>query len=106
VVVEALPRLAGNIGSVSIRLRTEQYVLKNPDLNIATTRTTVNTGALAFVVYLVQRFTDVEVDVTDPVVLAVAPFAVGLFYRVSRFLAAKYPSLVRVLFGYGETPIY
>jgi hypothetical protein len=84
----------------------EQFAVKSPDLNIATTRTAVNSGALAFVVYLVQRFTDIEIDVTDPVVLAVAPFAIGLFYRLSRLITKKYPALVKVLFGYGEDPHY
>jgi len=43
---------------------------------------------------------------TDPVVLTVAPFAIGLFYRLSRLIAKKYPALVKVLFGYGEDPHY
>ena len=90
----------------TLKTKTAQVVLRNPDRNIATLRTGVNVGWISAATYIAQRFFNVTIDPTDPVVLVVAPAVVAFGYRVSAWAADRWPNLARVLFGYGTTPTY
>lgn len=90
----------------TIKAKTTQAVLRNPDRNIATVRTGVNVGWIAAVAYIAQRFFNVTIDPADPVVLVVAPAVVAFGYRLSAWASDRWPEAGRVLFGYGTTPTY
>lgn len=77
------------------------------NLNVATVRTTVQTVVLTAVVAVIAKLTDWQVEVDDllPYVPLLAPVA-AVFYRASRWLTARYPSLGWVLFGSGKEPEY
>jgi hypothetical protein len=90
----------------TIKTKTAQAVLANPDRNIATVRTGVNVAWVAAAAYVAQRFFDVTIDPTDPVVLVVVPAVVAFVYRLSAWASNRWPTLARVLFGYGTTPTY
>lgn len=77
------------------------------NLNTATVRTTVNMLVLTALVSLVARYTGWNVRVEDllPYLPALAPVA-AVFYRLSRFLTHRYPSLGWILFGSGKEPEY
>jgi hypothetical protein len=74
--------------------------------HIATKRTAINSTVIAGVVYLVQRFTSIELDTTDPLILIGVPFVVGIGYRTSRFLSDRFPALAVILFGDNTKPSY
>lgn len=73
---------------------------------IATKRTAVNSTVIAAIVYLAQRFTSIEIDAADPLVLVGVPIVVGIGYRASRFLSDRFPALAVILFGDTSTPSY
>jgi hypothetical protein len=72
----------------------------------ATKRTTVNAAVIGAVAYFFQRFTGTELDMTDPLILVGLPLVIGIGYRASRYLAARFPVLAVVLFGDAATPDY
>jgi hypothetical protein len=90
----------------TMKTKTAQVVLRNPDRNIATLRTGVNVGWIAAAVYVAQRYFNVTIDPADPVVLAVVPAVVAFGYRLSAWASDRWPEAGRVLFGYGTTPTY
>lgn len=73
---------------------------------IATKRTTVNAAVIGGIVYLAQRIFGVEIDPTDPLILLGVPVVVGIGYRASRWLTARFPALAVILFGDSATPDY
>ena len=73
---------------------------------IATKRTTWNAAALTIVVFVAEQLTERDIDVSNPILLLVVPAAVGVFYRTSRELSARFPALGRVLFGDATEPRY
>ena len=90
----------------TIKTKAHQAVLANPDVNVATARTTTNTAFIGAVAYLIQRFTGTTIDTTDPLILIGVPVVVGIGYRASRAVTNRWPVFGTVLFGYDETPTY
>ena len=88
--------------SESIRGR----VLADLDNNVATVRTGFNAGIIGVAAYVAQRFFNVSIDTTDPLILVAAPAVIAFGYRVSKFLSARFPKLANVLFGIGAAPVY
>ena len=76
------------------------------NVNIATTRTTVNAAVIGAVVYCANRFFGVTIDPADPVILVAAPVVIGVGYRLSVYLADRFPQLAHILFGKTQTPDY
>ncbi len=82
------------------------------DVKVATRRTTQNATVLsvvtAIVVYLFNRFSPFgyDIDPGNPYVLIAVPFIVGIGYRASRELDARFPWIGRVLFGNDTDPEY
>ena len=74
---------------------------------IATVRTGWNAGVLALVLALVRRVFGFEVSVELVELFApVLAVVVAIFYRASRVLADRYPTLGYVLFGSPQSPTY
>ena len=74
--------------------------------NVGTVRTTANAFVIIVIVWLISKVTSQTVDPSDPLVLIGAPAVIGFGYRLSRFIAAKWPSVAWLLFGIGTPPNY
>lgn len=76
------------------------------DASVATTRTTVNSTVAALFALVLSNLFGWEISVSDPVYLALVGFGVPVFYRLSLWASAKWPTVGYVLFGTGKTPTY
>ncbi len=74
--------------------------------NIGAVRTTVNAFAVSVAVWVVAQFTDKIIDPSNPLILVGVPLVLGIGYRLSRVVTAKWPSLGWVFFGIGKPPAY
>jgi len=74
--------------------------------NTGTIRVGTNTAVIASSVWVIEQFTDLDVDATNPLFIAGAAAVVMFGYRLSRFVAAVKPGLAWVLFGIGDAPKY
>lgn len=74
--------------------------------NTGSVRTAVNVGWLAAIAWALDRFTQVEVDVSDPTFVAVAVVVAGVFYRLSRVISDRWKWVGYVLFGINTPPQY
>ena len=74
--------------------------------NTGTIRVTVNAAIATSVVWAVDRFTDLEVDVSDPRVILGAGAVMAFGYRLSRFVSGRWPGAAWLLFGIGAEPSY
>lgn len=74
--------------------------------NIATVRTGWNTTIVIGIAGAISRYTDVDLNVEDPLVVAVLGGAVVVFYRLSRVVADRYTWVGYVLFGNARPPAY
>lgn len=81
--------------------------LTGSDENIASTRTTVNTAVIAVIVMLANQIFGWELTVEQ--LLPFMPVIVPAYFfvvRVSYYLAERFPTLGRVLFGITAKPLY
>ena len=76
------------------------------DIQIATTRTGVNTGVLAVLAFSMFHLFGWEVDVADPVFIVLSGAGVPVFYRLSLVLCELWPPFGYILFGVRRGPAY
>jgi hypothetical protein len=74
--------------------------------NTGAIRVGINAAVTAVAVFVVGRFTDQTVDVTHPLFIFGTGAVVGFGYRLSRYLAHRFPKLAWILFGTGTEPTY
>lgn len=74
--------------------------------NVGTVRTAWNTTILLAIAGAVSRYTDIDLDVEDPLVVAAIGAALAVFYRASRLLADNYSWIGYLLFGTPRVPGY
>lgn len=74
--------------------------------NVGTVRTGWNVTIVLIAAGLISRYTDLELDVEDPIVVAVLGGAVTVFYRLSRVISDRYKWIGYVLFGSPRIPAY
>lgn len=74
--------------------------------NVGTLRTGWNTSIVLVVAGVLSRYTKVELDVEDPMTVAVLSGAVVVFYRLSRVVADRWTWIGYVLFGSQRAPAY
>ena len=77
--------------------------------NTATLRTGVNTAVFSAIVAVIAKVTGASIRVEDlapwmPLLAPVIGAAAAIFYRLSRVIADKWPSIGYVLFGTKKAP--
>jgi hypothetical protein len=80
--------------------------LASSDAAVATTRTGVNSTALAVIGWVLTNVFGWTIDVSDPTFIAVVVVAVPAFYRVTTVLTELWPPLGYIFFGVRSTPGY
>lgn len=80
--------------------------LTSQSANVGTVRTGWNTTIVLGIAALVSRYTDVDLDIEDPIVVGVLGGAVVVFYRLSRVVADRWKWVGYVLYGTPRTPGY
>lgn len=74
--------------------------------NVGTVRTGWNATLALIIAAVIGRYTDINVDMEDPIVIAVLGGAITVFYRLSRVISDRYTWVGYVLFGSPRTPSY
>lgn len=75
------------------------------NVTVATARTGVNSAWLALIGYLLVRYTKINIQWDDPLVIAALPVANVAWYRIS-VLLARIDIFAWLLFGIDRTPKY
>ncbi len=73
----------------------------------ATVRTTANLTSLTLVVLILNRIFDWDISLDD--LLPFTPLIAGViaaYYRISRYVAKRWPTMGYLLFAYVEEPRY
>lgn len=78
----------------------------NPNHNIASTRTAINTAWVLSLVGLICQWQDWKVDLTDPATIALVTGALAAFHRVTTVLAEHVPIIGLIVFGVNKSPGY
>ena len=76
------------------------------DATKATIRTTIQAVITSAAMFVLSRFTDLDVDPADPVFVAVIGVLTVVVYRLSLYLVDKFPAVGTILFGVNEPPSY
>lgn len=74
--------------------------------NVGTVRSAWNTTILLAIAGVVGRFTDLDLNVEDPLVVAAFGASIAVFYRLSRVVCDRWTWIGYVLFGTPRTPAY
>lgn len=74
--------------------------------NVGTVRSGWNTTIYIAIVGAISRYTELDIDIEDPFVVAVLGGVFAMFYRLSRVVADRWTWVGYVLFGSPRTPSY